>query len=152
QSLGEKRYGSLLLLPGASRCSCPRKARKRIPIPNDIPQRHGRGAAHRFRIGGQELEQCRVGARLAQLADRFSDRDARASYSIHLWQQPFLNRYASGFPAAFPANLIALVVVSSAAWFLIERPSLVARAALYGFWRRAAVSRSVAGDTAPLRT
>ena len=60
----------------------------------------------------------------------------RASYSIYLWQQPFLNRYASGLPAAFPANLMALVVVSSAAWFLIERPSLVARAALYDFWRR----------------
>jgi peptidoglycan/LPS O-acetylase OafA/YrhL len=76
----------------------------------------------------------------------------RASYSIYLWQQPFLNRYASGLPAAFPANLIALVVVSSAAWFLIERPSLVARAALYGFWRRAAGSQSIAGHTAPLRT
>jgi peptidoglycan/LPS O-acetylase OafA/YrhL len=75
----------------------------------------------------------------------------RASYSIYLWQQPFLNRYGSGLPAAFPANLIALAVVSSAAWFLIERPSLVARAALYGFWWRAAGSQSVAGDTAPLR-
>jgi len=73
----------------------------------------------------------------------------RASYSIYLRQQPFLNRYASGLPAAFPANLIALVVVSSAAWFLIERPSLVAREALYGFWQRTAGSQSVAGGTAP---
>jgi peptidoglycan/LPS O-acetylase OafA/YrhL len=67
----------------------------------------------------------------------------RASYSIYLWQQPFLNRYASGLPAAFPANLIAVALVSSAAWFLIERPSLVARAALYDVWRRAAGSHSV---------
>jgi peptidoglycan/LPS O-acetylase OafA/YrhL len=66
----------------------------------------------------------------------------RASYSIYLWQQPFLNRYASGLPAAFPANLIAVAVASSAAWFLVERPSLVARAALYGFWQRAAGSPS----------
>jgi peptidoglycan/LPS O-acetylase OafA/YrhL len=55
----------------------------------------------------------------------------RASYSIYLWQQPFLNRYATGLPGAFPANLIAVAVVSCAAWFLIERPSLIAREALY---------------------
>jgi peptidoglycan/LPS O-acetylase OafA/YrhL len=66
----------------------------------------------------------------------------RASYSIYLWQQPFLNRYARGLPAAFPANLIALAAVSSAAWFLIERPSFVARAALYRFAR----SRSSLGS------
>jgi peptidoglycan/LPS O-acetylase OafA/YrhL len=71
----------------------------------------------------------------------------RASYSIYLWQQPLLNRYASGLPSAFPANLITMVGVSSAAWFLIERPSFVARAALYRFAR----SRSQQPDRSAAR-
>ena len=54
----------------------------------------------------------------------------RASYSVYLWQQPFLNRYASGLPAAFPQNLAALALVSAAAYFLVEKPSLIARSVL----------------------
>jgi peptidoglycan/LPS O-acetylase OafA/YrhL len=73
----------------------------------------------------------------------------RASYSIYLWQQPLLNRYASGLPAAFPANLIALAAASSAAWFLIERPSLVARAALLAWWRRGAEFSPTTGGNSP---
>jgi peptidoglycan/LPS O-acetylase OafA/YrhL len=64
----------------------------------------------------------------------------RASYSIYLWQQPFLNRYATGLPASFPQNLAVLVLVILAAYFLIERPSLIARSALQAWWTRVFVS------------
>jgi peptidoglycan/LPS O-acetylase OafA/YrhL len=60
----------------------------------------------------------------------------RASYSIYLWQQPLLNRYADGLPSAFPNNLIAVVLIAAAAYFLIEKPSLIARSALQRFWTR----------------
>jgi peptidoglycan/LPS O-acetylase OafA/YrhL len=54
----------------------------------------------------------------------------RASYSIYLWQQPLLNRYAEGLPSSFPRNLVALVLLATAAYWLLEKPSLFARAAL----------------------
>jgi peptidoglycan/LPS O-acetylase OafA/YrhL len=58
----------------------------------------------------------------------------RASYSIYLWQQPFLNRYASGLPSTFPQNLAALTLVAAAAYFLIEKPSLSVRESLATLW------------------
>jgi peptidoglycan/LPS O-acetylase OafA/YrhL len=54
----------------------------------------------------------------------------RMSYSIYLWQQPFLNRYSAGLAASFPENLILLAVVSVVAYFAVEKPALSARAAL----------------------
>jgi peptidoglycan/LPS O-acetylase OafA/YrhL len=54
----------------------------------------------------------------------------RASYSIYLWQQPFLNRYAPGLPSSFPQNLAALALVGAAAHLFIERPSLTLRSSL----------------------
>jgi peptidoglycan/LPS O-acetylase OafA/YrhL len=61
----------------------------------------------------------------------------RASYSIYLWQQPFLNRYTTGLPASFPQNLAVLVVAVLGAYLLIERPSLALRSALQARWSRA---------------
>jgi peptidoglycan/LPS O-acetylase OafA/YrhL len=60
----------------------------------------------------------------------------RASYSIYLWQQPFLNRYGSGLPVSFPQNIAVLALVVLAAYFLIEKPSLAARSALQAWWSR----------------
>ena len=54
----------------------------------------------------------------------------RASYSIYLWQQPFLNRFTSGLAARFPENIIAAGLVATAAFFLVEKPALRARLAL----------------------
>src|SRR5207248_770283 len=72
----------------------------------------------------------------------------RASYSIYLWQQPFLNRYASGLPSTFPQNLAALALVVAAAYFLIEKPSLIARSSLQALWtRRYSVRSAIAGST-----
>jgi peptidoglycan/LPS O-acetylase OafA/YrhL len=60
----------------------------------------------------------------------------RASYSIYLWQQPFLNRFTSGLAARFPQNIIAAAVVATIAFFLVEKPALAARQALEGRLRR----------------
>ncbi len=46
------------------------------------------------------------------------------SYSLYLWQQPFLNRHASSILQAFPLNLILAVAVAHASYFLVERPFL----------------------------
>lgn len=67
----------------------------------------------------------------------------RASYSIYLWQQPFLNRYASGLPSTFPHNLVALSLVAAAAYFFIEKPSLIARSSLQALWTRAVGANGV---------
>jgi peptidoglycan/LPS O-acetylase OafA/YrhL len=60
----------------------------------------------------------------------------RASYSIYLWQQPFLNRFTSGLAAQFPENLICAALVGTAAFFLVEKPALIARVALEARLRR----------------
>ena len=60
----------------------------------------------------------------------------RASYSIYLWQQPFLNRFTSDPATRFPANIIAAGVVATIAFFLVEKPALVARLALETRLRR----------------
>ena len=60
----------------------------------------------------------------------------RASYSIYLWQQPFLNRFTSGLAARFPENIIAASLVATVAFLLVEKPALAARLALEGKLRR----------------
>ena len=52
------------------------------------------------------------------------------SYSIYLWQNLFLNRTSTGFPASFPLNAILLAVFALASYRLIERPSFEIRARL----------------------
>jgi peptidoglycan/LPS O-acetylase OafA/YrhL len=65
----------------------------------------------------------------------------RVSYSIYLWQQPFLNREATGLPSHFPANLLAAAAVSALAYFAVEKPALTARLALEA-WLRPVLGRS----------
>ena len=60
----------------------------------------------------------------------------RVSYSIYLWQQPFLDRTSAGIAASFPRNLIAVAIISAAAYFLVEKPALSARTALEAWIRR----------------
>ena len=54
----------------------------------------------------------------------------RASYSIYLWQQPFLNRTSAGLLAHFPGNLLAVAAIATIAYFAIERPAMMAREAI----------------------
>src|SRR5262245_52490147 len=46
------------------------------------------------------------------------------SYSLYLWQQPFLNRSGSSILQAFPLNLALAVACGMASFYLIEKPML----------------------------
>jgi peptidoglycan/LPS O-acetylase OafA/YrhL len=51
----------------------------------------------------------------------------RASYSIYIWQQPFLDRTSSGIAAFFPLNIVLLGIVATAGYFWIEKPAIAVR-------------------------
>ncbi|MEO5818033.1 MAG: acyltransferase [Gemmatimonadaceae bacterium] len=44
------------------------------------------------------------------------------SYSLYLWQQPFLNRAGMGAFNAFPLNILTACVVAIASYYVIEQP------------------------------
>ena len=47
------------------------------------------------------------------------------SYSVYLWQQPFLNRRIQDSPlTAFPLNIVLAVALAATSYYLIERPVL----------------------------
>jgi len=52
------------------------------------------------------------------------------SYSIYLWQQPFLDRFAASPLQAFPLNLILAVACGAASFYLVEAPMLRLRTGL----------------------
>jgi peptidoglycan/LPS O-acetylase OafA/YrhL len=49
------------------------------------------------------------------------------SYSLYLWQQPFLNRSSQALLNSFPMNLVAAFACAVASYYLIERPFLKLR-------------------------
>ena len=49
------------------------------------------------------------------------------SYSLYLWQQPFLNHTAHHSLAAWPLNLLLAVVCALGSYYLVERPFLALR-------------------------
>lgn len=49
------------------------------------------------------------------------------SYSLYLWQEPFLNHNARSELNTFPFNLAAALVCAMASYYLIERPTLALR-------------------------
>lgn len=51
----------------------------------------------------------------------------RASYSIYLYQELFLDRSSTSWAAAFPMNLFLVAAVATLACHLIEKPSMAAR-------------------------
>lgn len=46
------------------------------------------------------------------------------SYSLYLWQQPFLNRHVDATVTAFPLNIALAFVAALASYLLVERPLL----------------------------
>ena len=46
------------------------------------------------------------------------------SYSIYLWQQLFLNRYADSWPTTFPVSLVLAFAAALISYYVIERPAL----------------------------
>jgi peptidoglycan/LPS O-acetylase OafA/YrhL len=49
------------------------------------------------------------------------------SYSLYLWQQPFLNRNSRAWFSAFPVNLCLAFAAALCSYYLIERPFLALR-------------------------
>jgi peptidoglycan/LPS O-acetylase OafA/YrhL len=49
------------------------------------------------------------------------------SYSIYLWQQPFLNNGDSRDLAAYPLNIVLVLLAATFSYYLVERPMLRAR-------------------------
>ena len=46
------------------------------------------------------------------------------SYSLYLWQEPFLYFLSSSWPTSFPQNLLLAVIAALASYFLVEKPVL----------------------------
>jgi len=46
------------------------------------------------------------------------------SYSLYLWQQPFLNHYSTATWTAFPLNCCCALSLACVSYFLVERPFL----------------------------
>ena len=46
------------------------------------------------------------------------------SYSLYLWQQPFLDRASQSPFAAFPLNVVCAVTLALTSYFVVERPAL----------------------------
>jgi peptidoglycan/LPS O-acetylase OafA/YrhL len=46
------------------------------------------------------------------------------SYSVYLWQQPFINRHSDAWVNAFPQNLVFAFVAASLSYFVVERAFL----------------------------
>ena len=49
------------------------------------------------------------------------------SYSLYLWQQPFLNRYSHALIASFPLNVLLSVLVALLSYICIETPFMKLR-------------------------
>ncbi|HEX3475563.1 MAG TPA: acyltransferase [Kofleriaceae bacterium] len=61
------------------------------------------------------------------------------SYSLYLWQQPFVNRHAGSIVNAFPLHLVFAFGAALLSYYLVEQPMLALRA------RRAARKQAAAG-------
>jgi peptidoglycan/LPS O-acetylase OafA/YrhL len=59
------------------------------------------------------------------------------SYSLYLWQQPFLDRGSSAAISQFPLNLVLAFSAGIVAFYLVERPSMTLRDRLDARRRRA---------------
>jgi len=46
------------------------------------------------------------------------------SYSIYLWQQPFLNHRSESLACVFPINLVLVMAAALGSYYLVERPLL----------------------------
>jgi peptidoglycan/LPS O-acetylase OafA/YrhL len=54
------------------------------------------------------------------------------SYSLYLWQQPFLNRDSNGWWAAFPANIVMVFGAAALSYYAVEQPMLRMRQKWFG--------------------
>ncbi len=69
------------------------------------------------------------------------------SYSLYLWQQPFLNRHSDAWINAFPQNIAIALLCALLSYFVVERSFLAWRNRLRSY----NVSPKVSGETADAR-
>jgi peptidoglycan/LPS O-acetylase OafA/YrhL len=60
------------------------------------------------------------------------------SYSLYLWQQPFINRTSDAATARFPLSLLLAAACALVAYYAIERPSFAFRTRVEAARRRSA--------------
>lgn len=58
------------------------------------------------------------------------------SYSIYLWQEPFLNRLGNSIINWFPINFICVTAAALASYYLVERPFLRLRRKIEYAWSK----------------
>ena len=58
------------------------------------------------------------------LNNRFMFQAGLLSYSLYLWQQPFLNRNLTVWWTKFPTNLVLAVACATGSYYVVERPFL----------------------------
>lgn len=68
------------------------------------------------------------------------------SYSLYLWQQPFLNRDSISWYAAFPQNLVFAIAAALASYTLLEKPLMGLRSRLRKLPSKKVPMRSVVGQ------
>jgi peptidoglycan/LPS O-acetylase OafA/YrhL len=68
------------------------------------------------------------------------------SYSLYLWQQLFLNRGSSAWPAAFPQNIVFAFAAALASYFLLEKPLMRLRSRLRALPKPKAVESEMAAS------
>lgn len=56
------------------------------------------------------------------------------SYSLYLWQQPFLHRGVESMVTTFPLNITIVMALALMSYYLIERPSLALRRSVERAW------------------
>jgi peptidoglycan/LPS O-acetylase OafA/YrhL len=68
------------------------------------------------------------------------------SYSLYLWQQPFLNRHTASLFTTFPVNLVMVGLCAAVSYYLIEQP--IRRYGYRKLDRRQAVANADTGNAA----
>ncbi len=71
------------------------------------------------------------------------------SYSLYLWQQPFLNRHGTHALSHFPLNLVLAFSAALASYALIERPALRLRARIEKWIPRAPTTNKADQPASP---
>jgi len=65
-----------------------------------------------------------IGATARMLNSRILGYIGVLSYSLYLWQQPFLNRGSTSIYTSFPINIILAFVAALASYYFVEKPFL----------------------------
>jgi len=73
------------------------------------------------------------------------------SYSIYIWQQPFLNPYSHALVTTFPLNLLCIAACALASYYLVELPAFALRRRLEAKVSRAPAPVPAVPGAAPAR-